>query len=165
MSFKRCDGFAGSIPQKFIDNKLVNCPICGSIHPHWSLDMKMKLNIEGNKYLFKCEDCGCILSARVPDVTGFDKTPITTMGLIKKFKGKKNSVTYMIIEDVGTQINMKDYIGVEMPLEDLIRLRFNQNNKTALNNDDLNNQIKFCTQCGAKSKIEDKFCTQCGNKF
>lgn len=53
---------------KFIDRTLINCPICGGSHPHWALDMKMTLDIECNKYLFKCEQCGCILSARVPEL-------------------------------------------------------------------------------------------------
>ena len=168
MGFKRHDGFSGSIPQKFIDSNLLNCPICGSTHPHWSLDMKMKLDFEGNKYLFKCEDCGCILSARVPDVVGINKTALTTTGLIKKFKGKKNSVTYMTIEDIGTQTNMMDYIGVEMPLNDIVSLGFNQNQPSACNNVDnaYNNGQKFifCTNCGAKLKSDNKFCSQCGTK-
>lgn len=167
MGFKRHEGFSGKIPQKFIDNNLVNCPICGSTHPHWSLNMEMKLDIEGNKYLFKCEDCGGILSARVPDVVGINKTALTTTGLIKKFKGKKNRVTYMTIEDVGTQTNMGSYIGVEMSLDDIITLGFNQNRPSVQNNiDDTigNQEFIFCTNCGAKLKPENKFCSKCGNK-
>lgn len=167
MAFKRHEGFSGKIPQQYIDKNLVNCPICGSTHPHWSIDMKMKLDLDGNRYLFKCEDCGGILSASVPDVTGVNKTALTTTGLIKKFRGKKNRVVYMTIEDIGTQTNMNSYVGVEMPLDDLIRLGFNQNNQTVTNTiDDSNNdqEFKFCSQCGAKLKIEDKFCTKCGNK-
>lgn len=29
MAFKRHEGFSGSVPQKFIDRTLINCPICG----------------------------------------------------------------------------------------------------------------------------------------
>lgn len=166
MAFKRHEGFTGSIPQKFIDRTLINCPICGGNKPHWSLDMKMTLDVEGNKYLFKCEQCGCILSARVPDVTGFNKTPLTTTGLIKKMKGKKNSVIYMIIEDIGTQTNMIKYIGREIPLENLINLRYNINNHPTasnINNFNTNQKFKFCSNCGTKLKNEDKFCTKCGN--
>ena len=167
LTFKRHEGFTGSIPQKFIDKTLINCPICGNNNPHWSLDMKMTLDVEGNKYLFKCEQCGCILSGRVPDVTGFNKTPLTTTGLIKKMKGKKNNVIYMTIENIGTQTNMKKYIGQEMPLQNLINLRFNEGNQSVPNNinNSYNNQkFKFCSNCGTKLKYEDKFCTTCGNK-
>lgn len=169
MAFKRHEGFSGSIPQKFIDETLINCPICGSNNPHWSLDMKMTLDIEGNKYLFKCEQCGCILSGRVPDVTGFNKTVLTTTGLIKKLKGKENKVMYMIIEDIGTQTNMKNHVGKEMPLKNLIQLRFNENNQITPNNmpttPNINLKFKFCSVCGTKLKQEDKFCTKCGNKL
>ena len=166
MTFKRYNGFSGSIPQNFIDKTLINCPVCGGNHPHWSLKMEMTLDIEGNKYLFKCEQCGCILSGRVPDVTGFNKTPLTTTGFIKKLKGKDNNVMYMIIEDAGTQSDMKKYEGKEMPLVNLTGLRFNENNH--VNPSNMNNnqsKFKFCTSCGAKLKHADKFCTNCGNKI
>ncbi len=162
MTFKRYEGFTGSLPQSFIDKTLITCPICGSNNPHWSLEMKMKLDIEGNKYLFKCEQCDCILSARVPDVTGFNKTALTTTGFIKKLKGKNNKITYMIVEDVGTQTNMGKYIGKELPLENLINLRCNENNQTSQFN---KKEFKFCSQCGTKLDYEDKFCSQCGNKL
>lgn len=129
--------------------------------------MKMTLDIEGNKYLFKCEQCGCILSARVPDVTGFNKTALTTTGLIKKIKGKKNNVMYMIIEDIGSQTNMRNYVGKEMPLDDLIGLRFSGNNQTmtkTVNPSQTSSEFKFCSVCGNKLKQKDKFCTKCGNK-
>ena len=167
LAFKRHEGFTGSLPQKFIDRTLINCPICGGNNPHWSLDMKMTLDLEGNKYLFKCEQCGCILSARVPDVTGFNKTALTTTGLIKKMKGKRNSAIYMIIEDIGTQTNMKDHVGKEMALENLINLRYYGNNQTVQRNitySSNNQTFKFCTNCGTKLKSTDKFCTKCGNK-
>lgn len=167
MAFQRHEGFSGSIPQRFIDTTLITCPICGSNNPHWSLDMKMTLDIEGNKYLFKCEQCGCILSGRVPEVVGINKTAITTTGFIKKMKGKRNDVIYMRIEDIGTQTNMANYIGIDMPLENLIKLRFNENNQVAsnnVNNSNNNQKFKFCTNCGTKLKYDDNFCTNCGTK-
>lgn len=32
--FRRCDGFAGSVPQKFIDTKFPKCPMCGTNDPY-----------------------------------------------------------------------------------------------------------------------------------
>ncbi len=88
MAFKRMEGFAGSIPQKFIDNRVPKCPMCGTDNPHWSIDQKMGL-VSLNRYLFKCEQCQCILSATVADVTGIGRSPLTTLGLAKALGGKK----------------------------------------------------------------------------
>lgn len=108
MGFKRMEGFAGSVPQKFIDNNVLICPMCGTKNPHWSIDMKMQIKLEGNLYLFKCEQCNCILSATVPDVTGFGRNALTTLGLIKKMSGKNTRTIYMKIQEVGnSQIENK----------------------------------------------------------
>ena len=88
MGFKRMEGFTGSVPQKFIDNNVLICPMCGTKNPHWGIDMKMQMKLEGNLYLFKWEKCDCILSATVPDVTGFGRSALTTLGLIKKCQEK-----------------------------------------------------------------------------
>ena len=69
------EGFAGSVPQGFIDRSIKICPFCGSSNPHWAIDQKMQMKLEGNLYLFQCEQCKGVLSAPVPDVTGFNNTP------------------------------------------------------------------------------------------
>ncbi len=122
MAFKRMDGFAGSIPQRFIDSKVPKCPMCGTDHPHWAIDMKMQMKLEGNLYLFKCEQCGCVLSSPVPDVTGMNNTVITTTGLLKRLGGKKNGVIYMKVQDVGTVQVTKMYEGQEFTLEELNKM-------------------------------------------
>ena len=66
MAFKRMEGFAGSVPQGFIDRNVKVCPLCGTTNPHWSIDQKMQMKLEGNLYLFKCEQCNGILSSPVP---------------------------------------------------------------------------------------------------
>ena len=102
MAFKRMEGFAGSIPQRFIDNSVVKCPMCGTLEPNWSVDMKWEMQWrKGASYLFKCDKCNCILSTPVADVTGDERTPYTTIGFLKKMQGKKNAVTYITIEEVG----------------------------------------------------------------
>ena len=122
MGFKRMEGFAGSVPQKFIDNNVLICPMCGTKNPHWGIDMKMQMKLEGNLYLFKCEKCDCILSETVPDVTGFGRSALTTLGLIKKMSGKNTKTIYMKIQNVGTAQTTKIYEGKEMPLEELNEL-------------------------------------------
>ena len=119
MAFKRMEGFAGSIPQKFIDNNVVKCPMCGTQDPHWAIDQKMQMKLEGNLYLFQCEKCKCVLSSPVPDVTGFNNTALTTPGLIKRLSGKKNGVIYMRVQDVGTAQVTKIHEGKEFTLQEL----------------------------------------------
>lgn len=67
--FRRCDGFAGSIPQKFIDTRFPKCPMCGTHEPYWKL--KDKMEMMGNRTLFLCDKCGAILSATTADLSGF----------------------------------------------------------------------------------------------
>ena len=122
MAFKRMEGFVGSVPQKFIDNSVVKCPMCGTTTPHWAIDQKMQMKLEGNLYLFRCEKCNCIISATVPDVTGFNNTALTTTGLFKKLSGKKNGVIYMKIQDVGTAQTTEMHKGKEFTLQELNKL-------------------------------------------
>lgn len=116
MAFKRMEGFSGSIPQKFIDNKVPKCPMCGTTNPHWAIDQKMGWL---NKYLFKCEQCNCILSATVADISGLGRSVITTIGLAKAIGGKKASTIYMKIDDVGNMQTTKLHEGKEIELEKL----------------------------------------------
>lgn len=122
MSFKRMEGFAGRIPQQFCDTKIPKCPMCGTDNPHWAIDQKMQMKLEGNLYLFKCEQCGCVLSSPVPDVTGFNKTALTTTGLIKRMQGKKGSSIYLRIQEVGSAQTTKFYEGKEFTLEELNKM-------------------------------------------
>lgn len=118
MAFKRMEGFAGSIPQGFIDRSVKTCPLCGTGDPHWNIDQKMQMKLEGNLYLFQCQHCGGILSASVPDVTGFNNTMLTTTGLLKKLSGKKNGVIYMRVQSAGTS-GAEDCVGKEYTLQEI----------------------------------------------
>jgi hypothetical protein len=120
------EGFAGSIPQGFIDRSVKICPLCGTNNPHWSIDQKMQMKLEGNLYLFKCEQCGGIISAPVPDVTGYNNTVLTTTGLLKKLSGKKNGVIYMKVQDAGNS-TMADCVGKEFTLEELNQMASEKN--------------------------------------
>ena len=119
MAFKRIEGFAGSVPQGFIDRSVKICPFCGTNNPHWAIDQKMQMKLEGNLYLFQCEQCKGVLSSPVPDVTGFNNSVLTTTGLLKRMSGKKNGVIYLRIYDAGNNADMKDSVGTEYTLQDL----------------------------------------------
>lgn len=117
MAFKRMEGFAGSVPQGFIDRNVKLCPFCGSNNPHWAIDQKMQMKMEGNIYLFQCEQCKGVLSSPVPDVTGFNNTILTTTGLIKNLSGKQNGVIYMRVYDAGNNADFVNKVGTEYTLE------------------------------------------------
>ena len=117
MAFKRMEGFAGSVPQGFIDRSVKICPFCGTDHPHWAIDQKMQMKLEGNLYLFQCEQCKGVLSSPVPDVTGFNKSVLTTTGLLKKMSGKRNDTIYMRVYDAGTNEGLE--IGKEYTLQEI----------------------------------------------
>lgn len=127
MAFKRMEGFAGSVPQGFIDRSVKVCPLCGSANPHWAIDQKMQMKMEGNLYLFQCEQCKGVLSAPVPDVTGNNNTIITTTGLLKKLSGKKNGVVYMRIYDAGNATDMASEVGKEYTLQDINEMASKKN--------------------------------------
>ena len=129
MAFKRMEGFAGSVPQGCIDRNVKVCPLCGTDNPHWSIDQKMQMKLEGNLYLFKCEQCGCVISAPVPDVTGFNNTMLTTTGLLKKLSGKKNGVIYMRVQDAGNS-KIADLVGKEFTLQELNQMAAEKNPET-----------------------------------
>lgn len=119
MAFKRMEGFVGSAPQGFIDRNVPKCPFCGSDYPHWGIDMKMQMKLEGNLYLFQCEQCKGVISSTVSDVTGYNNTVLTTSGLLKKMSGKKNGVIYMRIVDKGNNPDFKVNVGAELTLQDI----------------------------------------------
>jgi hypothetical protein len=120
MSFKRMDGYMGSIPQKFIDNKVPKCPMCGTTTPHWLIDQKFTWTV--TRYLFKCVECECILSSPVPDVTGFSKTILTNAGLFKLLEGKKLKTIYFKIDTVGKMQATQIHEGKEVGLEELVEM-------------------------------------------
>jgi len=114
--FKRCDGFVGSMPQKFIDKNFTKCPMCGTTEPYWTIKTQMGWM---NRNLFKCDKCGCILSAEVMETSGRNKTILTNTGLLKALSGKKNSITYFKVDEVGSAQVTQTYKDKEMPMQEL----------------------------------------------
>ena len=129
MAFKRMEGFEGSVPQKFADQRIPKCPMCGTNNPHWSIDERMgkmfSFDPEENahKYLFKCEHCGCILRVPVTDVVGIGRSALLSwQGAAKKMRGKETRAIYVTIEDVGNAQTTQLYKEKELTLEEIIAL-------------------------------------------
>ena len=70
--FRRCDGFAGSVPQNFINANFPVCPLCGSKDPYWTL--RDKIELTATRVQFRCKDCGGVLSATAMDFSGMTKS-------------------------------------------------------------------------------------------
>lgn len=126
MAFKRMEGFSGSVPQKFADNRIPKCPMCGTDNPHWSIDMRrgkmMSLDPKenANKYLFKCEKCNCILRVPVTDVVGVGRSALLSwQGVAKKAHGKDTKSIYVTVEDVGEAQTTEIYKEKEFKLEEI----------------------------------------------
>ena len=120
MEFKRYDGLVGSIPQSFIDEKLIKCPMCGSGEPDWHCATKM--GFLENRNLFQCQQCKAIISSSVAELAGFNKTIITTPGLLKKLSGKKLNEYYFKVEEVGSMQTTELNKGKEFTLNELVEM-------------------------------------------
>ncbi|MBR5797634.1 MAG: hypothetical protein IKY29_01640 [Clostridia bacterium] len=124
--FQRYDGFAGSVPQKFVDRTFIKCPICCSAKPNWTLSQHNQMSWKGNLYLFKCSCCEGIISMSMPDVTtlgngGSGVALNPTVGLtnlmVKAGSGKEAGAVYAVIESVGTSSVNPVCEGKEFKLE------------------------------------------------
>lgn len=126
--FHRADGFAGSVPQKFVDRTFPKCPICCSKEPHWTISQHNQMSWKGNLYLFKCSSCESIISMSMPDVTtlgngasGIVSNPnvgLTNL-MVKAKSGKEAGAVYAVIESVGTSGVSRECEGKEFKLEHL----------------------------------------------
>jgi hypothetical protein len=124
--FQRYDGFAGSVPQKFVDRTFIKCPICCSAKPNWTLSQHNQMSWKGNLYLFKCSCCEGIISMSMPDVTtlgnggsGVALNPSVglTNLMVKAGSGKEAGAVYAVIESVGTSGVTPEVEGKEFKLE------------------------------------------------
>ena len=123
--FRRCDGYVGSVPQNFVNSNFPVCPLCGSTDPHWTL--KDKIEMKGNRVMFRCKDCGGVISSSTMDFTGMTKSTAaaflnTGAGLnylIKKHDGKDAKAVYVRVDDAGAFRTTKELEGQEFKLEDL----------------------------------------------
>lgn len=126
--FHRADGFAGSVPQKFVDRTFPKCPICCSKEPHWTISQHNQMSWKGNLYLFKCSSCESIISMSMPDVTtlgngasGIVSNPnvgLTNL-MVKAKSGKEVGAVYAVIESVGNSGVSRECEGKEFKLEHL----------------------------------------------
>mgnify|MGYP003506970247 CR=1 FL=1 len=126
MAFKRSKGFVGSVPQRFADENIPICPICGTADPRWLINMQMKFF--ANRYLFKCSNCKTILSATVMDVARLDKLPIPTLKVLKAISNNSNKV-FVKINSVGNIKSKSNYKSKIYSLDKLNEIASSENHK------------------------------------
>lgn len=126
--FHRAEGWAGSVPQSFVNRTFPKCPVCCSKEPYWTIAQHNQMSWKGNFYLFKCSCCDSIISMSMPDVTtvgngGAGFAANATVGLtnlmFKANTGKEAGAVYAVIESVGRSGVTPECQGKEFKLEHL----------------------------------------------
>ncbi len=126
--FHRAEGFAGSVPQNFVNRTFPKCPICCTNEPYWTIAQHNQMSWKGNLYLFKCSHCESIISMSMPDVTtlgngagGVATNPSVglTNLMVKASSGKEVGAVYAVIESVGNSGVSRECEGKEFKLENL----------------------------------------------
>ena len=126
--FHRAEGFAGSVPQTFVNRTFPRCPLCCHTDPYWTIAQHNQMSGKGNLYLFKCSRCEGIISMSMPDVTtlangGSGVAANPTVGLTnlmaKASSDKKADAIYAVIESVGHSGVTSACEGKEFKLEDV----------------------------------------------
>ncbi len=126
--FHRAEGWAGSVPQSFVNRTFPKCPICCSNEPYWTIAQHNQMSWKGNLYLFKCSCCDSIISMSMPDVTtlgnggaGFAANASVglTNLLVKSNSGKEVGAVYAVIESTGRSGVDPQCQGKEFKLEHL----------------------------------------------
>lgn len=127
--FRRMEGLVGSVPQRFADTHIPLCPMCKSSTPRWTVNERlgklMSFDPEENahKYLFRCEECGCVLRVPVTDVNGMGRSALLSyQGIAKKIHGKDTRAIYVTIEEVGAMQTTDMYKEKELTLDELNEL-------------------------------------------
>lgn len=126
--FHRAEGFAGSVPQTFVNRTFPKCPLCCTKDPHWTISQHNQMSWKGNLYLFKCSECDGIISMSMPDVTtlgnggsgiAFNPGVGLTNIIAKSSSGKEAGAVYAVIESVGKSGVTPECQGREFKLEQL----------------------------------------------
>ncbi len=120
LDFKRYDGFAGSIVQRFADTSIPTCPICGK-NPHWLLHQSQKIVSifpiakQDNYYFLRCDSCGMTMHTVFHQI-GDKSAPFLSN------PSPRDNMTMMTIDVVGDKAENFDMAGKEMSIWELNQL-------------------------------------------
>ena len=107
MAFKRREGLAGGGITRYADQKIHNCPFCGTNSPNWLTDAYVaNYSLISSKcingYKFQCEKCGGIFEIQGNTDFCFQNESFTSVKLISSGNGTQN------IEKIGVPITIHD---------------------------------------------------------
>ena len=107
MAFKRREGLAGGGINRYADQKIHNCPFCGTNSPNWLTDAYVaNYSLISSKcingYKFQCEKCGGIFEIQGNTDFCFQNESFTSVKLISSGNGTQN------IEKIGVPITIHD---------------------------------------------------------
>lgn len=127
--FRRADGLMGSMPQAFINKNMPKCPLCCDPVPQWTMHQVNLKTWRGNIILFKCAQCGGVISISIPDImtatnqfAGASSNVTLTNMMAKKKKGKEAKTAYVTFESVGNSGVSPSILGKELRLPDVVAI-------------------------------------------
>lgn len=127
--FRRVDGLMGSMPQAFINKNMPKCPLCCDPVPQWTMHQVNLKTWRGNLILFKCAQCGGVISISIPDImtatnqfAGASANVTLTNMMAKKKKGKEAKTAYVTFESVGNSGVSPSILGKELRLPDVVAI-------------------------------------------
>ena len=124
--FARAEGFMGSMPQKYIDNHLPKCPLCCGSAPNWSFTQIFQMDWKGNLNVYRCSQCGGVISISMPDVLqgsgSFDPNVTLTNIMVKKKAGKAGKTVYVTFEHPGNSGVMAPVFGKEFTIDEVVHM-------------------------------------------
>ena len=114
LDFRRYDGFAGSIPQRFADVSIPRCPICGG-NPHWLIHQSQKIvkmfpiAIQDEYYFLKCDACGMVMHTVYQQV-GDRSAPFLSN------PSPRDNITMMTFDVLGDKAENFELAGKELSI-------------------------------------------------
>ena len=113
MNFERPNGFSGSTPRGWIDERFPKCPFCKG-DPKWEYAREWKMTV--NRLHVRCADCLSTISIAQAQVTRHHVEEIVAPAwlLVRAATSDKFRV-----ESVGRNDNLQDLLGQEFDLSTL----------------------------------------------
>ncbi len=122
---KRSEERKQRLAEDYIKSHIARCPICKDRDVVWTFSHKAFL--QDRSIGFECSSCHCKLSSSYGDLKGvngsafdsFIKGSASYDAMQRSVYGKKKGVHYIKIVEPGNKGVADEYVGREIPLDDL----------------------------------------------
>lgn len=120
------------LAENYIRDHLPSCPLCKVSDTEWHFEHKVLLWEKRIEYT--CGACGGCMSTAYGDMKGVSLNGLTDFlqgslsyeAMIRPIYGKKKGITYVRIQDPGSNLIHKDYVGVEIPMDEIKEMSWKQ---------------------------------------